>query len=237
MRKVRPVVLLVCFLVGCGLLAAVNFTPFLKNAKDFGKASEWVGACLIGAAAVAGVLIAIHNHVEPLLSEETWSKHRPVKGRLSNVPIDDMIRAERQFILYSYTKSLTVLFTVLMYDNQLSEDDICRNLSPLTEFRGSNGWGHSLTNQQKRQQVKERENIVKSIISAIENAVKSHNTKNGMSLQYDSANHAQEPNERTRNVVRTVIRMHTDGQSKDDIVQAFDVSIAQRQGKRNLKPA
>jgi hypothetical protein len=31
--------------------------------------------------------------------------------------------------------------------------------------------------------------------------------------------------------------MHTDGQSKEDIVQAFDVSIAQRQGKRNLKPA
>ena len=58
-----------------------------------------------------------------------------------------------------------------------------------------------------------------------------------MSLQYDSANHAQEPNERTRDVVRTVIRMHTDGQSKEDIVQALDVSIAQRQGKRNLKPA
>jgi hypothetical protein len=237
MRRALNYVLPFCFLVGFGLLAVFTFASMLKNAEDLLKETEWVATCLIGTAAVAGVLIAIHNHVEPLLSEGIWSKHRPVKGRLSNVPIDDMIRAERQFILYSYTKSLTVLLTVLMYDNQLSEDDICRNLSPLTEFRGSNGWWHSLTNPQKRQQVKQRENIVKSIISSIENAVKSHNIKNGMPLQYDSANHAQEPNERTRDVVRTVIRMHTDGQSKEDIVQALDVSIAQRQGKRNLKPA
>jgi hypothetical protein len=238
MNKTRSVVLPVCFLVGCGLLAAVNFAPLLKNAEEVAKVLEWVGACLIGTAAVASVLIAIRNRVEPLLSEEIWGKHRPAKERLSNVRIDDMIRAERQFILYRNPTSLSVLLTMLMHDNQISEDDICRNLSPLIEFRGHNSLWYSmgiLTKPWKQQQVKQRENVVKNVISSIENMIRSHNTPNGMPLQYDNTNHTQAPIERTRDVVHTVIKMHMEGHRQEDIVELLDKSIAKHRVITALK--
>jgi hypothetical protein len=73
MRKARVVIMLACFLVGCGLLAAVNFVPLLKNAQDYGRLYEWIGACLIGIAVIAGVLIANSIHSVPSSSNYSHS--------------------------------------------------------------------------------------------------------------------------------------------------------------------
>ena len=228
MRKRRSSILLVCFLVGFGLLAAINFVPFLKNAEEVAKVLEWVGTCLIGTAVIVAVLVTIRNRATPSLPEEIWSKHRPAKERLSNMRIDDMIRAERQFILYRDPTSLSVLLALLMFHNQISEDDICRNLSPLTEFRANNSWLYSmgiLTKPWKQRQVKQRENVIKNVMSSIENVVKSHNTLNVMPLQYDNANHTQATIERIRDEVRNIIRMHLEGHRQEDIVELLNKSI------------
>ena len=241
MRKARVVIMLSCFLVGCGLIAAVNFVPLLKNAQDYGRLYEWIGACLIGTAVIAGVLIADSIHSVPSPSKETWSKHRPAKERLPNVHIGDMLRAERQFVLYGYPVSLCVLLALLMYDNQLNEDDISRNLSPLIEYRDENIWRYFpgiLMKQQKQQQVKRRENIVNNVMTAIENAVQSQHTTNGvqsLNLPPDSTNHRQEPNELTRYKVRTIIRMHLDGRRQEDIVEALDTGTGKLRGNRHLE--
>ena len=241
MRKARVVIMLSCFLVGCGLLAAVNFVPLLKNAQDYGRLYEWIGACLIGIAVIAGVLIADSIHSVPSPSNETWSKHRPAKERLPNVHIGDMLRAERQFVLYGYPVSLSVLLALLMYDNQLNENDISLNLSPLIEYRDENIWRYFpgiLMKQQKPQQVKQRENIVNNVMTSIENAVQSQHTTNGvqsLNLPPDSTNHRQEPNELTRYKVRTIIRMHLDGHRQEDIVEALDTGTGKRRGNRHLE--
>ena len=236
MRKARVVIMLSCFLVGCGLLAAVNFVPLLKNAQDYGRLYEWIGACLIGTGVIAGVLIANNIHSIPSPSRETWPKHRPVKERLPNVHIGDMLRAERQFVLYGYPVSLSVLLVLLTYDNQLNEDDISQKLSPLIEYRDENIWRYFpgiLMKQQKQQQVKQREIIADHVMSSIENAVQSQHTTNGvqsLNLPPDSTNHRQAPNELTRYKVRTIIRMHLDGHRQEDIVEALDTSIGKRRG-------
>jgi hypothetical protein len=241
MGKARFIIILVCFLVGCGLLAAVNFVPLLKNAQDYGRLYEWIGACLIGTAVIAGVLIANSIHSVPSPSKEAWSKHRPAKARLPNVHIGDMLRAERQFVLYGYPVSLSVLLALLMYDNQLNEDDISRNLSPLIEYRDENIWRYFpgiLMKQQKQQQVKQRENIVNNVMSSINNAVQSQHTTNSvqsLNLPPDSTNHRQEPNELTRYKVRTIIRMHLDGHRQEDIIEALDTSTGKRRGNRHLE--
>jgi hypothetical protein len=233
--------MLACFLVGCGLIAAVNFVPLLKNAHDYGRLYEWIGACLIGIAVIAGVLIANSIHSAPSPSKEMWGKHRPAKERLPNVHIGDMLRAERQFVLYGYPVSLSVLLALLMYDNQLNEDDICRNLSPLIEYRDQNIWRYFpgiLMKQQKPQQVKQRENIVNNVMTAIENAVQSQHTKNSvhsLNLPPDSTNHRQAPNELTSYKVRTIIRMHLDGHRQEDIVEALDTGTGKRRGNRHLE--
>ena len=236
MRKARVVIILSCFLVGCGLIAAVNFVPLLKNAQDYGRLYEWIGACLIGTAVIAGVLIANSIHSVPSPSNETWSKHRPAKERLPNVHIGDMLRAERQFVLYGYPVSLSVLLALLMYDNQLNENDISLNLSPLIEYRDENIWRYFpgiLMKQQREQQVKQRENIVNNVMTSIGNAVQSQHTTNGvqsLNLPPDSTNHRQAPNELTRYKVRTIIRMHLDGRRQEDIIEALDTSIGKRRG-------
>ena len=236
MRKARVVIIMACFLVGCGLLTAVNFVPLLKNATGLGRAFEWVGACLIGTAAVAVVLVTSHDYSTLPLPEETWSKHRPVKERLPNVHIGDMIRAERQFVLYGYPMSLSVLLALLMHDNRLNEDDICRNLSPLIEYREQNFWRYFpgiFLKQQKQHQIKQRENVVKNVISSIENAVRSNHIRNNVqsfNLPPDSTNHRQETNELTRYKIRTIIRMHLDGHRQEDIVEALNASITKRRG-------
>jgi hypothetical protein len=233
--------MLACFLVGCGLIAAVNFVPLLKNAHDYGRLYEWIGACLIGIAVIAGVLIANSIHSAPSPSKEMWGKHRPAKERLPNVHIGDMLRAERQFVLYGYPVSLSVLLALLMYDNQLNEDDISRNLSPLIEYRDENIWRYFpgiLMKQQKQQQVKQRENIVNNVMSSINNAVQSQHTTNSvqsLNLPPDSTNHRQEPNELTRYKVRTIIRMHLDGHRQEDIIEALDTSTGKRRGNRHLE--
>ena len=236
MHKARVVVILSCFLVGGGLLTAINFVPLLKNAQDYGRLYEWIGACLIGTAVIAGVLIADSIHSVPSPSKETWSKHRPAKERLPNVHIGDMLRAERQFVLYGYPVSLYVLLALLMYDNQLNENDISLNLSPLIEYRDENIWRYFpgiLMKQQKQQQVKQREIIADHVMSSIENAVQSQHTKNSvqsLNLPPDSTNHRQAPNELTRYKIRTIIRMHLDGRRQEDIIEALDTSIGKRRG-------
>jgi hypothetical protein len=123
-----------------------------------------------------------------------------------------------------------------MYDNQLNEDDICRNLSPLIEYRDQNIWRYFpgiLMKQQREQQVKQREIIADHVMSSIENAVQSQHTTNGvqsLNLPPDSTNHRQAPNELTRYKVRTIIRMHLDGHRQEDIVEALDTSIGKRRG-------
>jgi hypothetical protein len=241
MRKARVVIMLACFLVGCGLLAAVNFVPLLKNAQDYGRLYEWIGACLIGIAVIAGVLIADSIHSVPSPSKEMWGKHRPVKERLPNVHIGDMLRAERQFVLYGYPVSLYVLLALLMYDNQLNEDDISQNLSPLIEYREQNIWRYLpgiLMKQQKQQQVKQREIVADHVMSSIENAVQSQHTTNGvqsLNLPPDSTNHRQAPNELPRYKIRTIIRMHLDGHRPEDIVEALDTGTGKRWGNRHLE--
>ena len=236
MHKARIVIMLSCFLVGGGLLAAVNFVPLLKNAQDYGRLYEWIGACLIGTGVIAGVLIANNIHSIPSPSRETWPKHRPVKERLPNVHIGDMLRAERQFVLYGYPVSLSVLLVLLTYDNQLNEDDISQKLSPLIEYRDENIWRYFpgiLMKHHKQQQVKQRENIVNNVMTSIENAVQSQHTTNGvqsLNLPPDSTNHRQAPNELTRYKVRTIIRMHLDGRRQEDIIEALDTSIGKRRG-------
>ena len=241
MRKARVVIILSCFLVGCGLIAAVNFVPLLKNAQDYGRLYEWIGACLIGIAVIAGVLIANSIHSVPSPSNETWSKHRPAKERLPNVHIGDMLRAERQFVLYGYPVSLSILLALLMYDNQLNEDDISQKLGPLIEYRDENIWRYFpgiLMKQQKQQQVKQREIIADHVMSSIENAVQSQRTKNSiqsLNVPPDTTNHRQAPNELTRYRVHTIIRMHLDGHRQEDIVEALDTGTGKRRGNRHLE--
>lgn len=236
MRKSRVVIILVCFLVGCGLLAAVNFIPVLKNAKGYGKVYEWAGVCLVGTAALAGAMAAIGNRAAPLLPQEIWRKHRPVKERLPNVHIGDMMRAERQFILYGYDVNLAVLLALLMYDNRLNEDDICRNLSPLIEYRNQDIWQYFpgiLVKQQKQRQAKQRENLVRNVLASIENAVISRNHKNNMrspDAATDKSNQPEATGELTGNIVRTVIEMHRDGRRMEDIVEALNTGLAKRRG-------
>jgi hypothetical protein len=128
-----------------------------------------------------------------------------------------------------------------MYDNQLNEDDISRNLSPLIEYRDENIWRYFpgiLMKQQKQQQVKQRENIVNNVMSSINNAVQSQHTTNSvqsLNLPPDSTNHRQEPNELTRYKVRTIIRMHLDGHRQEDIIEALDTSTGKRRGNRHLE--
>ena len=236
MHKARIVIMLSCFLVGGGLLTAINFVPLLKNAQDYGRLYEWIGACLIGTGVIAGVLIANSIHSVPSPSKETWRKHRPVKERLPNVHIGDMLRAERQFVLYGYPVSLSVLLVLLTYDNQLNEDDISQKLSPLIEYRDENIWRYFpgiLMKQQKQQQVKQREIIADHVMASIENAVQSQHTTNGvqsLNLPPDSTNQGQAPNELTRYKVRTIIRMHVDGHRQEDIAEALNASITKRRG-------
>ena len=236
MRKSRVAIILVCFLVGCGLLAAVNFIPVLKNAKGYGKVYEWAGVCLVGTAVLAGAVAAIGNRAAPLLPREIWRKHRPVKERLPNVHIGDMLRAERQFILYGYDVNLSVLLALLMYDNRLNEDDICRNLSPLIESRDHNIWQYFpgiLVKQQKQRQAKQRENLVRNVLASIENAVISHNHKNNIrspDAASDKSNQPKATGELTGYIVRTFIQMHRDGRRMEDIVEALNAGMAKRRG-------
>jgi hypothetical protein len=152
------------------------------------------------------------------------------------VHIGDMLRAERQYVLYGYPVSLSVLLALLMYDNQLNENDISLNLSPLIEYRYENIWRHFpgiLMKQQREQQVKQRENIVNNVMTSIGNAVQYQHTTNGvqsLNLPPDSTNHRQAPNELTRYKVRTIIRMHLDGRRQEDIIEALDTSIGKRRG-------
>jgi len=240
MRKSRVVIMLVCFLVGCGLLAAVNFTPVLKNAKGYGKVYEWAGVCLVGTAALAGAMAAIGDHAAPLLPAEMWRKHRPVKERLPNVHIGDMMRAERQFVLYGDDVNLSVLLAILMYDNRLNEDDICRNLGPLIEYHDQNSWQYFpgiLVKQQKQRQVKQRENLVRNVLSSIDNAVISRNHKNNMRSPVATSDKSSQPEatgELTGYIVRTVIGMHRDGHRMEDIVEALNAGPAKRRGTKHL---
>jgi hypothetical protein len=152
-----------------------------------------------------------------------------------------MLRAERQFVLYGYLVSLCVLLALLMYDNQLNEDDICQKLSPLIEYRDQNIWRYFpgiLLKQPKQQQVNQRENIVNNVMTSIENAVQSQHTTNGvqsLNLPPDSTNHRQAPNELIRYKVRTIIRMHLDGHRQEDIVEALDTGTGKRRGNRYLE--
>ena len=240
MRKRRVVITLVCFLVGCGLLAAVNFIPVLKNAKGYGKVYEWAGVCLVGTASLAGAMAMIGSRAAPLLPAEMWRKHRPVKDRLPNVHIGDMMRAERQFVLYGDDVNLAVLLAIVMYDNRLNEDDICRNLSPLIEYHNQDIWQYFpgiLVKQQKRQQVKQRENLVRNVLSAIDNAVISRNHKNNMrspDATSDKSNQPLEISELTGYIVRTVIGMHRDGHRMEDIVEALNAGMEKRRGTKYL---
>ena len=63
MRKARTIIL-VGLLLSCGFLVAVNFVPPLKNAVGAGRGFEWVVACLIGTASIAGVLLNSHDYSE-----------------------------------------------------------------------------------------------------------------------------------------------------------------------------
>ena len=239
MRKRRVVITLVCFLVGCGLLAAVNFIPVLKNAKGYGKVYEWAGVCLVGTASLAGAMAMIGSRAAPLLPAEMWRKHRPVKDRLPNVHIGDMMRAERQFVLYGDDVNLAVLLAILMYDNRLNEDDICRNLGPLIEYHNHNIWQYFpgiLVKQQKQQQVKQRENLVRNVLSAIDNAVISRNHKNNIRFPDAASDNSSQPpeaSELTGYIVHTVIGMRRDGHRMEDIVEAFNAGPAKRRGTKH----
>jgi hypothetical protein len=227
MRKARTIIL-VCLLLSCGFLAAVNFIPPLKNAAGAGRGFEWVVACLIGTAAIAGVLVDGYDYSEPSSSGEIWHKHSPVKERLANVHITDMLRAERQYVLYNSPANLLVLLTLLMWDNRQSENIICQRLNPLIEYR------RPLIFIQ-RQQIKQRETIVKNVLSAIENTVKSQrdiNNRQFSNLKPDNLNHhPDEPCQRTLEIVRAIISLHLEKRRHEDIVDALNAGAANHLGK------
>jgi len=242
MRKARTVIL-VCLLLSCGFLAAINFVPPLKNAAGAGRGFEWVVACLIGTAAIAGVLVAGHDYSEPPSSGEIWSKHWPVKDILTNIHIADMMRAERQFVLYGDSTNLVVLLTLLMYDNRQSENNICQNVNPLIEYHDRSIWQFFLgilMNAQKQQRLKQREDLVKNVLSSIENSTKFQYTKNGIqafNLKPDNLiHHSDEPCQRTLKIVRAIISLHLEGRRHEDIVDALNAGTMTRQGKSAAPP-
>lgn len=241
MRKARTIIL-VGLLLSCGFLVAVNFVPPLKNAVGAGRGFEWVVACLIGTASIAGVLLNSHDYSESSFGE-AWSKHHPVKERLVNVHITDMLRAERQFVLYGDSKNLVVLLTLLMYDNRQSENNICQSLNPLIEYRDRSVWQflpRILMKAQKRQQIKQRETIVKNVLSSIENAAKFQRTMNNMqfsSLEPDNLNHrSDETCQRTLEIVRAIISLHLEGRRHEDIVDALNAGTMKHRSKSAAPP-
>jgi hypothetical protein len=231
MRKAR-IAVLIWFLLGCSLLAAINFIPLLKNAAGQGRDYEWAAACLIGAAAIAAALLVNHDYSVPSFSAEGWHKHHPVKERLVNVPITDMLRAERQYVLYNSPANLVVLLTLLMWDNRQCENIICQSLNLLIEY-------HRPLIFIQRQQIKQRETIVKHALSSIQNGVKFQHTINNMqfsNLATDNLNHhSDEQCQRTLEIVRAIISLHLEGHRHEDIVDALNAGTIMRRSK-NAKP-
>lgn len=232
MHKAR-IVVVVWFLLGCGLLAAVNFIPLLKNAAGQGRDYEWAVVCLIGAAAIAGVLFINHDYSVLSSSAEGWHKHRPIKERLVNVHITDMLRAERQYVLYNSPVNLVVLLTLLMWDNRQRENIICQSLNPLIEI-------HRPLIYNQRQQIKQRETIVKHVLSSIENTAKFQRTLNNVqlsNLKSDNLNRrSDEPCQRTLEIVRAIISLHLEGHRHEDIVDALNAGTMKHRGKSAAPP-
>ena len=231
MRKARTIIL-VCLLLCCGFLAAVNFVPPLKNAVGAGRGFEWVVACLIGTASIAGVLLNSHDYSESPFGE-AWSKHHPVKERLVNVHITDMLRAERQFVLYGSSANLVVLLTLLMWDNHQSENNICRSLNPLIEY-------HRPLIFIQRQHIKQREKVVNKVLSSIENTTGFKDTTNHaqtLNLQSDKLNHrSNEPSQLTEEIVRAIISLHLEGRRHEDIVDALNAGVVKHRSKSASSP-
>jgi hypothetical protein len=242
MRRYKIVGLLVCFLAGIGLLAAVSFIPPLKNASGPGRVFEWAAVCLIGGIAVAIGLVAGYHYIMPSPPRESWSKHRPAKEILSTVPIIDMLRAERQFVLYGSSTGLVVLLTLLMYQNRQTGDNICRNLSPLIEYRDDSIWRYfpgALVKSQKQQQINQRVTIVKNVMASANNSPKTNHSKNGQPVNVPSENVNKPPDkpaEGSINIVRSIIGMHRDGRRYEDIVEALNAGIMKHRGTGTSQP-
>jgi hypothetical protein len=195
---------------------------------------QWIGACILGAVAIGVALNLIRRHAAQGPAVEFWSKHRTVTERLSNIPVDDMIRAERQFVLYGYTPGLTVALTVIMYRNQLPEDDICRIISPLIASGAPNRWSSPLKSRQK--QIRQRGEMVKSIISAIEVVTVSQRGKK-QPLAPVSGNNRTDRNGAAGESVRYIIEMYNTGHSGEDIANMMDIHSPTRRILLESQPA
>jgi hypothetical protein len=241
MNKSRPVILIFCITAGIGLLAAVNFIPALKNASGPGRVFEWAAVCLLGAIAVGIGLVTGHNYTAPSAAPGSWRKHRPAKEILSTVPISDMLRAERQFVLYGESANLLVLLTLLMYGNKQNEAAIRRNLIPLIAYRDDSIWKYLpgfLVKAQKQRQFKQRSDIVKNVLAAIENRNTHNHTNNNRQVPHLTSanlNHPPEINETAGNIVRTIIRLHTEGRRSEDISEALNTGSMNLRGGSNTR--
>ena len=236
LRKIRPYILLAFLLVvACGFIAFVLEFQ-IKNTSDFGILMLWIGACIIGAVAIGVALSLVRRHTAEGPTVEFWSKHRTVTERLTNIPIDDMLRAERQFVLYGYTPGLSVALTVIMYRNQLPEDDICRIISPLIASGAQNRWLSPVKSRKK--QIRQRGEMVKSIVSATEVVtVSQRGKKQPLSSSPVSGKTRSERNGAAGEAVRTIIEMYTAGHSGEDIANMLDIHSPTRRILLESQPA
>lgn len=229
LRKIKQYIFPLLLLILAGLLNIPGLGELYRGSSALGTVLKWLGFCALSAAPVITVLVIMRHTAAPPPEEHYWAKHKPDIAKLGNVMIDDMIRAERQFLLYGFTKGLVVLLTLNMQANKFAEEDICRILDPLIVYRASNEWWLAPLRQQKRRQISQRGEIESKILAVIESGCKHVNGKNIPAADRIESNSVINPF--VRDEVRAIIRMHAEGQNPQDIIKTLNGS----QEKRSVK--
>ncbi len=203
-------------------ILAVYYLPFFQNIIDIGKLFEWIGICLVGVLALVGVWTIIRRRMENTTFETDWNNTPYVPERLTNVKLEQMVRIERQFVLYGQNMGLLVMLVTLLQRNRVSEDAIASTVQPLLDLPERN------TNQLEsrfigKRQIKEREQFLETWFTTLPFNGERIKTMPTMTTVLDlpKSKCAITSHEKTVSIVRKILELEKQGYRQEDIVEGL----------------